>query len=170
MNELEKTKLLAKDLTKEFPRSPRQTLAGYVLAARTVDKCRSFLAGCAGEYHSGCPLDIMFLDFIEISYETFKEVVAKLLMKRLQPGSRLMQNNDLPLKSFVGIMTFVVKESVNCLMFSRNTWKNIFLSSSREIVPCTLFLMSMISKKSVFRSFLAFSLVFVWSIRLFYLC
>jgi len=77
MNELEKTKLLAKDLTKEFPRSPRQTLAGYVLAARTVDKCRSFLAGCAGEYHSGCPLDIMFLDFIEISYEKFKEVVAK---------------------------------------------------------------------------------------------
>ena len=32
---LEKVKLLARDLrdSKEFPRSPRQTLAGYVLAA-----------------------------------------------------------------------------------------------------------------------------------------
>ena len=36
--ELEKVKLLARDLRdgKEFPRSPRATLAGYVLAARAV--------------------------------------------------------------------------------------------------------------------------------------
>lgn len=73
---IEKIKLLAKDLTKEFPRSPRETLAGYVLAARTVDKCRSVLADCAGDYHSGCPLDNMFLNFVEIPYEQFKEFVA----------------------------------------------------------------------------------------------
>jgi hypothetical protein len=76
MNSLEKTKLLAKDLTKEFPRSPREIFAGYVLAARAVDKCRSVLAGCAGDYHSGCPLDEMFLSFAGISYEAFKEFVA----------------------------------------------------------------------------------------------
>lgn len=34
-------KLLAKDLTKDDPRSPRETLAGYVIAARTLDKCRA---------------------------------------------------------------------------------------------------------------------------------
>jgi len=36
---LEKVKLLARDLRdgKEFPRSPRATLGGYVLAARAVD-------------------------------------------------------------------------------------------------------------------------------------
>ena len=40
---LEKVKLLARDLRddKEFPRSPRETLGGYVLAARAVDKCRT---------------------------------------------------------------------------------------------------------------------------------
>src|SRR2546426_11566391 len=40
---LEKVKLLACDLRngKEFPRSPRETLGGYVLAARAVDKCRA---------------------------------------------------------------------------------------------------------------------------------
>ena len=32
----EKLKLLAKDLTREYPRSPRETLAGYVIAARIL--------------------------------------------------------------------------------------------------------------------------------------
>jgi hypothetical protein len=38
---LETVELLARDLRdgKESPRSPRETLAGYVLAARALDKC-----------------------------------------------------------------------------------------------------------------------------------
>jgi 50S ribosomal subunit-associated GTPase HflX len=46
-NNLEKVKLLARDLRneKEFPRSPRETLAGYVLAAHALDKCRADLVG-----------------------------------------------------------------------------------------------------------------------------
>jgi hypothetical protein len=38
---LEKLKLLTRDLRddKQFPRSPRETLAGYVIAARALDKC-----------------------------------------------------------------------------------------------------------------------------------
>ena len=72
----DKLKLLAKDLSTDFPRSPRETLAGYVLAARAVDKCRGVLAGKGGEYHSGCPVDAMFLEFAEIPYEQFKEFVA----------------------------------------------------------------------------------------------
>ena len=50
MNE-EKLKLLAKDLTKEYPRSPRETLGGYVILARCIDKCRAFLLGQNGEYN-----------------------------------------------------------------------------------------------------------------------
>src|SRR5437763_16542255 len=48
---LEKVKLLARDLRdgKEFPRSPRATLAGYVLAARAVDKCRAVLVDLHGD-------------------------------------------------------------------------------------------------------------------------
>ncbi|MEM1157224.1 MAG: DUF5069 domain-containing protein [Verrucomicrobiota bacterium] len=68
--------LLAKDLTKAFPRSPREMLAGYVIAARCVDKCRSVLTQKAGEYHSGCPLDDIWLDFSGIAYEDFKDYVA----------------------------------------------------------------------------------------------
>jgi hypothetical protein len=69
-------KLLAKDLTKDYPRSPRETLAGYVIAARMLDKCRAVLAGTAGEYHFDCPLDNQLLGFAGISAEQFKAFVA----------------------------------------------------------------------------------------------
>ena len=73
MENLEKVKLLARDLRdgKEFPRSPGETLGGYVLAARALDKCRSVLVGWGGEYHSNCPVDKQWLDFAEIDYEAF---------------------------------------------------------------------------------------------------
>src|SRR5882757_996730 len=76
--DLEKVKLLARDLRegKQFPRSPRQILAGYVLAARAVDKCRAVLAGTEGEYHSNCPLDQIWLKFAEIDYDAFRSFVA----------------------------------------------------------------------------------------------
>src|SRR5437879_8091003 len=65
---LGKVEMLARDLRngKEFPRSPRETLGGYVLAARAVDKCRAVLVGWQGEYHSNCPLDQRWLKFAEI--------------------------------------------------------------------------------------------------------
>jgi len=75
---LDKVKLLARDLRngKEFPRSPRETLAGYVLAARAVDKCRAALVGWQGEFHSNCPLDQRWLKFAEIDYGAFRLCVA----------------------------------------------------------------------------------------------
>lgn len=67
---------LAPDLTKTFPRSPRETLAGYVIAGRTLDKCRATLKGTNGEYHFDCPLDNEFLGFAGIAVEDFKAFVA----------------------------------------------------------------------------------------------
>ena len=64
------------DLSKEFPRSPRATLAGYVIAARTLDKCRAVIAGTASEYHFDCPLDQLFLTFAGISAADFKAFAA----------------------------------------------------------------------------------------------
>ena len=71
-----KLRTLAKDLSKDFPRSPRETFAGYVLAGRTLDKCRATLAGTAGEYHFDCSLDNFFFSFTEISPAEFKDFVA----------------------------------------------------------------------------------------------
>ncbi|MDZ4815182.1 MAG: DUF5069 domain-containing protein [Verrucomicrobiota bacterium] len=72
----EKLKVLAKDLTKDYPSGPRRLIGGYVLAARTLDKCRAVLAGTAGEYHFNCPLDRMFFDFSQIDAAAFKSIVA----------------------------------------------------------------------------------------------
>jgi len=75
---LETVKLLARDLRdgKEFPRSPRETLGGYVLAARVLEKCRAVLVGWQGEYHSHCPLDQRWLKFAEIDYHAYRSCVA----------------------------------------------------------------------------------------------
>jgi len=76
---LEKVKLLARDLRngKEFPRSPREKLGGYVIAARCVDKCRAFLLGMNGEYNYWpCSLASQWFAFAGITPEQFKEVVA----------------------------------------------------------------------------------------------
>ena len=75
---LDKVKLLARDLRngKDFPRSPRAVLGGYVLAARALDKCRAVLVGWQGEYHSNCPLDQRWLKFAEINYDQYKSFVA----------------------------------------------------------------------------------------------
>ncbi len=72
----DKLKKLAPDLTKTFPRSPRETLGGFVVACRALDKCRAVLAGTNGEYHYDCPLDQMFLGFTGITGDEFKAFVA----------------------------------------------------------------------------------------------
>jgi hypothetical protein len=76
MEAKEKLQLLAKDLSKEFPSSPRELLGGFVIAKRALDKCRAELNGSNGEYHFDCPLDNMFFDFAGITGEQYKELIA----------------------------------------------------------------------------------------------
>lgn len=68
----EKLQFLAPDLRTGFPRSPREMLAGYVIACRALDKCRATLVGNEGEYHFDCPLDNVFFDFAWLSGQSFK--------------------------------------------------------------------------------------------------
>ncbi len=69
-------KELALDLKTAFPRSPRETLGGYVVAGRTLDKCRAELAGTLGEYHFDCPLDSLFFEFTGITADGLRAKVA----------------------------------------------------------------------------------------------
>ncbi len=66
----------ALDLTVQSPRSPRETLGGYVIAGRTLDKCRAEIAGTLGDYNFDCPLDNVFFDFTGITADDFKEKVS----------------------------------------------------------------------------------------------
>ena len=73
---VDKLNALALDLSKDFPRSPRETLAGYVVAARALDKCRAVIAGTDGGYLYNCPLDQLFFQFTGIDAEAFRAFVA----------------------------------------------------------------------------------------------
>ena len=66
----------AKDLTKVAPRSPNVNLGGFVIIARTIDKCRAAIGGNIGEYHFDCPLDNQLFGFKGIKGDDFKAYVA----------------------------------------------------------------------------------------------
>jgi hypothetical protein len=65
------------DLRKNYPRSPREKLAGYVHLGRMLDKCRATLAGTQGEYKYPCPLDKRLLDFAGITAKQFSKAVSE---------------------------------------------------------------------------------------------
>ncbi len=69
------TPIIARDLTKQAPHSPRERIAGFVIASRTVDKCRASLARTTGEYRYDCPLDNKLFSFKGITGEQFKAAV-----------------------------------------------------------------------------------------------
>ncbi|MGE0471289.1 MAG: DUF5069 domain-containing protein [Nitrospira sp.] len=74
---IENVQGLAKDLRHGYPRSPREKLGGYVIAARCVDKCRAFLLHMNGEYNYWpCSLAGQWFSFTGITPEQFKDVVA----------------------------------------------------------------------------------------------
>ena len=68
---------MAQDLRKQPPTSPHEKLGGFVIARRTLVKCRAFLAGTNGEYnYQPCGLSHFLWDFTGITPEAFKEFVA----------------------------------------------------------------------------------------------
>jgi hypothetical protein len=60
------------NLTQHPPRSPRVRLGGYVLLPRFLDKGRAALAGTAGDYIFGCPLDQRFLEFTGLKLDAVR--------------------------------------------------------------------------------------------------
>lgn len=76
MNE-EKLKSLVRDLRKTPPRSPREVLGDFVIAARMLDKARADLLGINGEYNFyPCGLGAFFWKFTGLDAMKFKEFVA----------------------------------------------------------------------------------------------
>jgi hypothetical protein len=66
------------DLTKEFPRSPNDMLAGIVSLPRMIDKTQADAEGTLGEYDVDCPHDKPVLAFLGVDYATFKAKLQEL--------------------------------------------------------------------------------------------
>ncbi len=67
---------LAPDLTNGFPRSPREMLAGYIIAPRAVDKCRAQLAGKIGSYTYDGFMDNLFFSFAGLKGSDLRDFIA----------------------------------------------------------------------------------------------
>lgn len=73
----EKLKTIARDLRTTPPRSPREKLGGFVIAARMLDKARADLLGINGEYnYYPCGLGAYFWKFTGLDAAKFKDFVA----------------------------------------------------------------------------------------------
>src|SRR6187549_3251198 len=73
----ERIQSLARDLRETPPRSPREPLGGFVIAARMLDKARADLLGIHGEYnYYPCGLGAYFWKFTGLDPQKFKDYVA----------------------------------------------------------------------------------------------
>ena len=73
----EKLRSIARDLREKAPRSPRETLGGFVIAARMLDKARADLLGTNGEYNFyPCGLGAFFWKFTGLDAQQFREFVG----------------------------------------------------------------------------------------------
>lgn len=76
------------DLTKNFPRSPKQKMAGIVMLPRTIDKARAFNAGTLGEYYYDCPLDKEVFNFLGADEAEFAKKAGELNDAQLEEWVR----------------------------------------------------------------------------------
>ncbi|MGZ4962633.1 MAG: DUF5069 domain-containing protein [Limisphaerales bacterium] len=73
----QKVEQLARDLRKTPPRSPRETLGGFVIAARMLDKARADILGINGEYNFyPCGLGAFFWKFTGLDAMKFRDYVG----------------------------------------------------------------------------------------------
>jgi hypothetical protein len=63
------------DLTKEYPRSVRDTWQGVVQLGRTIDKGKAEAGGHIGDYHYNCPMDQAVFRFLNIDHERLLDVI-----------------------------------------------------------------------------------------------
>jgi hypothetical protein len=59
------------DLSKAFPRSPKQEMAGLVHLPRIIDKGRAYKENKLADYIYPCPLDKIILNFLKVDTEVF---------------------------------------------------------------------------------------------------
>ncbi len=66
------------DLTKEYPRSPKDQMNGIYSLPRVIDKAHAHNEGTLGEYDYDCPHDKPVLEFLGVSGEQFANKVRDL--------------------------------------------------------------------------------------------
>jgi hypothetical protein len=65
------------DLSRTFPRSPKEEISGLVHLARMIDKGRAYKDNKLANYIFPCPLDKIILSFLHIDAEVFANMIIE---------------------------------------------------------------------------------------------
>ena len=65
------------DLSRVFPRSPKQEMAGLVHLPRMIDKGRAYKESKLADYIFPCPLDKIILSFLRIDADVFANMTIE---------------------------------------------------------------------------------------------
>ena len=65
------------DLSRAFPRSPKQKMAGLVHLGRMIDKGRAYKEKKLADYIYPCPLDKIILNFLRVEADTFATMTTE---------------------------------------------------------------------------------------------
>ncbi|MEK9628535.1 MAG: DUF5069 domain-containing protein [Nitrospinota bacterium] len=65
------------DLSRAFPRSPKQKMAGLVHLGRMIDKGRAYKEKKLADYIYPCPLDKIILNFLRVEADTFATMATE---------------------------------------------------------------------------------------------
>ena len=65
------------DLSRVFPRSPKQKMAGLVHLGRMIDKGRAYKEKKLADYIYPCPLDKIILNFLCVEADTFANMTIE---------------------------------------------------------------------------------------------
>jgi len=65
------------DLSRVFPRSPKQKMAGLVHLGRMIDKARAYKEKKLADYIYPCPLDKIILNFLCVEADTFANITVE---------------------------------------------------------------------------------------------
>lgn len=66
------------DLTREYPRGPREQLDGMMLLPRAIDKARAQLEGRLGEYvYYGCRFNLRLFNTLGVTEDEFLDAVRR---------------------------------------------------------------------------------------------
>ena len=100
------------DLSKVFPRSPKQKMAGLVHLGRMIDKARAFKEKKLADYIYPCPLDRIILNFLCVEADTFANITVKKKDEEISNWVKELIKSKTP-KDLVLINKIILKKKPN---------------------------------------------------------
>ena len=96
------------DLSRVFPRSPKQKMAGLVHLCRMIDKGRAYKEKKLADYIYPCPLDKIILDFLCVKADIFANMTVEKKDKEISNWAKELIKSKSP--NELGLINKIILE------------------------------------------------------------